>query len=164
MCEKMKKLNGKALMVITLFLASLVATPVMVAGSTTTYDDVIDYTQGGEDIIHAFQQGFGSIFGGMGYGGMLIGMVFQMMFLQIFTEFESSEILPNVYAISATINRSTPKPITVNTPGSEYYMVPYSYYENASLPQSLGYAYCEVVKTGAYNFTLEVGVGITLII
>ncbi|MFW9782102.1 MAG: hypothetical protein ACFFFB_07450 [Candidatus Heimdallarchaeota archaeon] len=160
----MKKLNGKALMVITLFLASLVATPVMVAGSSNTFDDGIDYNQDGESLIRLFQQGFGSIFGGMGYGGRLIGTVFEMMLLQLFTEFESSQILPNVYTISASIEDSTEG--IRDATETEYYMVPYSYYEATPelAANDLGYAYCEVAKTGSYIFNYTVGVGITLVI
>ncbi|MFX1496387.1 MAG: hypothetical protein ACFFBH_02565 [Promethearchaeota archaeon] len=162
----MKKINGKALMVITLFLASVVATPVMVTGSTNTFDDGINYKQDGESLIREFQKGFGSLFGGMGYGGQLIGTVFQLMLLQVFTDFESTEILPGVYAISASLEDSING--TRPAAGTEYYMVPFSYYLSASdianNASKFGYAYCEVTKTGLYDLNYTVGVGITLII
>ena len=74
----MKNINTKALMVITLMLASFIAAPVM--GTANVNDGELDFTQvGGEGFIAGFERLLGVIFGGMGQAGKLLGAVFSML-------------------------------------------------------------------------------------
>ena len=162
----MKNINAKAYMVITLFLASLIATPVMVAG--TTYDDRIDFDQFGDGagLIGSFQQGFGSVFGALGYGGLLIGRVFEMILMQVLTDFESSEMIPGVFVLSAFTEHTINGSRNYGTGKNDYYMVPWEYYEIIPPAErdNLGYPYCNVTTTGSYQFNLTIGAGVTFII
>ncbi|MFX1269825.1 MAG: hypothetical protein ACFFAK_17835, partial [Promethearchaeota archaeon] len=161
----MKKLNGKTLMVITLFFASLFATPVMVAGSP--YDDgfKLDQFGDGTDIIGGFQQGFGSLFGGLGYGGHLIGRVFEILFFEGIKNFSKSQMLPGVYVLNATLEDALKSESKTFSSQKEYYLLPLEY----ALPYNAffgtyGYPYCEVVKDGTYTFNLKAGAAVTLVI
>jgi hypothetical protein len=100
----MKKVSTKALMVITLMVASFTAAPMMAGGYD--YDNDYTYDQlGGVDpttLIGGFGSIFGSMFRTLGPGGNVLGTVFEMLFFQTLTDFSGKEILPGVYAISAT--------------------------------------------------------------
>ncbi len=158
----MKIINAKSLMVLSLFLTSMIAMPVMVSADD---DNKFDFDQwgGSEGLITGFQGGFGSIFGGLGYAGNLLGHVFQMLFVQAYESFDSKEMLPGVYVLSAF--NETKTPVKVNDYGpvgvSEYHLLPEDY--AAGLPPDTT-AYCEVVKSGSYEYNMTVGAGVTLII
>jgi len=163
----MKKVSTKSLMVIALVVASFTATPMMVAGYD--YDNDYNYDQFGDmdptSLIGGFGSIFGSIFRGLGPGGDVIATVFEMLFMQTLSNFKGKEILPGVYAISATYERTYNDTRDFSIfPKKDYYMVPYDYYEGAYDPSTHGYAYCEVVTQGTYNFSLTVGAGVTLVI
>ncbi|MBY9016973.1 MAG: hypothetical protein KGD68_14890, partial [Candidatus Lokiarchaeota archaeon] len=127
----MKKVSTKSLMVITLVVASFIATPMMVAGYD--YDNDYTYDQIGLTDPNALIGGFGSILGGIfrgiGPGGNVLATVFEMLFMQTLTNFSGKEILPGVYAISATQERSFNNTRDFTDPKTDYYMVPYEYYE-----------------------------------
>ncbi|MHA2288960.1 MAG: hypothetical protein ACXABG_09240 [Promethearchaeota archaeon] len=162
----MKKVSTKAFMVITLVVASFTAAPIMAAGYD--YDNDYTYDQIGIGDPSALIGGFGSIFGGMfrtlGPGGNVLATVFEMLFMQTLTNFSGKEILPGVYAISATQERTFNGTRDFTTPKRDIYMVPYDYYEGSYDPNTHGYAYCEVTTSGDYSFNYTVGAGVTLII
>jgi len=161
----MKKFNGKTLMVITLFFASLFATPAMVVGSTHDDGFKLDQFGDGTDIIGGFQQGFGSLFGGLGYGGHLIGRVFEILFFEGIKNFSKSQMLDGVYVLNATLEDPLKSESKTFSNKEEYYLLPLEY----ALPYNTffedeGYAYCEVVKDGTYDFNLKAGAAVTLVI
>jgi len=162
----MKKVSTKTLMVLTLMVASFAATPMMVAGYD--YDNDYTFDQMGitdpSDIISGFSGGFGSIFRGLGYGGNLLATVFDMLFMQVLTNFSGKEILPGVYVLSAFNESTISSDRNFGSGEQEIHMVPYEYYEGAENLTQHGYAYCEVTKSGTYNFTLTYGAGVTLVI
>ena len=163
----MKKVSTKSLMVITLVVASFTATPMMVAGYD--YDGDYTYDQIGITDPTALIGGFGSIFGmmfrGLGAGGNVLATVFEMLFMQTLTNFSGKEILPGVYAISATQERTFNDTRDFSMDSKiDYYMIPYEYYEGLENHSTHGYAYCEVETQGTYEFNLTVGAGVTLII
>ncbi len=157
----MKIINAKSLMILSLFLTSMIAMPVMVSADD---DNKFEFDQWGdnEDFITGFQGGFGNIFGGLGYAGNLLGHVFLMLFHQAYENFSASEMLPGVFVLSA-FNET--EPITgindYESGVSEYHLLPEDY--AAGLPPG-STAYCEVVKSGSYEYNLTVGAGVTLII
>ena len=151
----MKKVSTKALMVITLVVASFTATPMMVAGYD--YDNDYTYDQIGLTDPSALIGGFGSIFGMMfrslGPGGNVLATVFEMLFMQTLSNFSGKEILPGVYAISATQERTFNDTRDYFTmPKKDFYMVPYEYYEGLENHSTHGYAYCEVETQGTYEY------------
>ena len=162
----MKKVSTKTLMVLTLMVASFAATPMMVAGYD--YDNDYDFNQLGitdpSDIISGFSGGFGSIFRGLGYGGNLLATVFDLLFMQVLSNFSGSEVMPGVYVLSAFNEETYNGTRDFSTPKKDYYMVPYEYYEGLENHSGNGYAYCEVETSGEYNFTLTYGAGVTLVI
>ncbi len=162
----MKKVSTKALMVLTLMVASFAATPMMVAGYD--YDNDNTFDQFGitdpSQVVSGFSGGFGNIFRGLGYGGNLLATVFDMLFMQVLTNFSGKEVLPGVYVISALQEHTYNDTKVFNTNEQEHYMVPYEYYEGLENHSQHGYAYCEVTKSGTYNFTLTYGAGVTLVI
>ena len=159
----MKIINAKSLMVLSLFITSMIAMPVMVSADD---DNRFDFDQlgGNEDLINSFQGGFGSMLGGLGYAGNLLGHVFLMLFHQAYENFSASEMLPGVFVLSA-FNETEPKSgiNTYNAGVSEYHLLPEDYAAVAGLPPG-STAYCEVVKSGSYEYNLTVGAGVTLII
>jgi hypothetical protein len=161
----MKNINTKALMVVVLFVASAVATPMMVSGYD--YEDDYIYDQFGitdpSGLISAFQGGFGSLFSGFGYGGNLLGVVFEMLLMQTLTNFSQKQILPGVWEISASIEDEYN--FTRNYSGEhEIYTIPYEYNQSMIDPSVNGYVYCDVVKTGTVNINVTIGTAVTLII
>jgi len=162
----MKKVSTKTLMVLTLMVASFTATPMMVAGYN--YDNDYTFDQVGitdpSQVVTGFAGGFGNIFRGLGYGGNILGTVFEMLLMQTLTNFSAKETLPGVYMISAVEERSYNASRNFGTGVPEYYMVPYDYYEGWGNYSDKGYAYCEVTKSGSYEYNLTTGAGVTLII
>jgi len=163
----MKKVSTKSLMVITIVVASFTATPMMVAGYD--YDSDYTYDQIGITDPTALIGGFGSIFGMMfrslGPGGNVLATVFEMLFMETLTDFSGKEILPGVYAISATQeNNYSDKLRDFSTPRKQYYPVPLDYIEGPYNISKYGYPYLEVETFGDYQYNLTVGAGVTLII
>jgi len=162
----MKKVNTKTLMVLTLMVGSFIATPMMVAGYD--YDNDYTFDQLGitdpSQVVMGFSGGLGSIFRGLGYGGNLLGTVFEMLLMQTLTNFSAKETLPGVYVMSAVEERSYNATRNFGDGVPEHYMVPYEYYEGLGNYGDKGYAYCEVTKSGSYVYNLTTGAGVTLII
>jgi len=161
----MKKLNTKTLMVITLFLASFMATPMIVAGYDNDESFNLDQFPipiGGSEMITAFEFALGGIFGSMGYSGRILGNVFMMLLMQGLVNFSQSEMMDGVYVLSA-FQEHTYNGSNVYSGERDYYMLPYEYFE-ADQGMINGYAYCVVNRTGGYDYEVTVGAGVTLVI
>ncbi len=159
----MKKISFKSVMVITLLVASVMATPVMAAGYE--HDDGIDYNQVNIGTPEALAGAFGSlggVFGSLGYGGNIIGKVFEMLFMETLTNFTDKEVIPGVYVLSAFSEETHNGTKDYGTAQSEYYLPPANY--NQSAIAGHGSAYCEVKKEGQANYSITVGAGVTLLI
>jgi hypothetical protein len=157
----MKIINAKSLMVLSLFITSMIAMPVMVSADDGNRID-LDQWGDNEDVIRNFQGGFGSMLGGLGYAGNILGKVFLMLFHQAYENFSGSEMLPGVFVLSA-FNETEPISgiNTYDSSVSEYHLLPGNY--AVAIPPG-STAYCEVVKSGSYEYNLTVGAGVTLII
>jgi len=136
----MKKVSTKTLMVLTLMVASFAATPMMVAGYD--YDNDNDYAfdqapgiNNPEDLMQIFG-GFGSMFGGLGYGGQIIGRVFEMLLMQTLTNFSQAEIIPGVYVLSAFSEERFNGTKNFGTGTYEYYMPTHEYNQDLLIMNS----------------------------
>jgi hypothetical protein len=162
----MKKVSAKALMVMTLVVASFTAAPIMATGYD--YDNDYTYDQIGDVDPSSLIGGFGSILGGifrgLGPGGNVLATVFEMLFMQTLTNFSGKEILPGVYALSASYEKTVNGTQDYSSPKRDVYMLPYDYYEGVYDPNTYGYAYCEVITSGSYQFNFTLGAGVTLVI
>ena len=164
----MKKISTKALMVITLMVASFTAAPIMAAGYDYNNDNYFDQL-GGVDpstLIGGFGGIFGSIFRSLGPGGNVLATVFEMLFLQTLTNFSGKEILPGVYALSATYEHTYPvssRDFNM-APRTEIYPAPLDYILGSYNLSEYGLAYCEVEWFGSYEFNYTIGAGVTLVI
>ena len=163
----MKKINVKSAMIFTLLIASAMATPVMAAGYGNDDDsyelDQISGISSPEQLLHVFG-GFGSVFSGLGYGGEILGRVFEMLLMQTLSNFSEAEIMPGVYVLSGFSEETHNGTRNFGSGTSEYYMVPTNYNQDPVASASEGYAYCEVTKEGHANYTLTIGAGVTLLI
>ncbi len=159
----MKNLNTKAIMVITIVLTSVFTMPMMVMGEEKDYDDTINLDQVDVGIFDGFRGGFGGIFSNnLGYAGKILGSVFETLLLQGL-DLGSHETLDNVYVLSANTTRTISGNKTFNTENEnnkEYYFLPNEY----KVPADVGFAYCEITKSGRYAYELEVGAAVTLVI
>jgi len=159
----MKNINTKALMVITLMLASFIAAPVMVSAKEN--DGELDFSQvGGEGFIAGFESLLGGIFGGMGQAGNLLGAVFSMLFMQTLENFSGAEILDNVYALSASTIETYNGTKTFWDHSFEIYPLPYEYNQSYLETNNHGYSYCVVNTSGYIDYEIEYGAAVTLII
>jgi hypothetical protein len=160
----MKNINFKSVMVISLLLAFVAASPAMVTGYGE--DEGLNFDQFGDgtSIIDGFQYGFGSIFGALGYGGNLLGTVFKMLLMQTLTNFSESQILPGVWVMSASVEENHSFTRTY-TGEHEIYTIPYDYNQSTYIDvKANGYAYCDVVKAGSVEVNITIGAAVTLII
>jgi len=158
----MKKVSTKTLMVLTLMVASFAATPMMVVGDNYDFDQAPGITDP-EDLMEIFG-GFGSMFGGLGYGGQIIGRVFDMLLMQTLTNFSQTEIIPGVYVLSAFSEETFNGTRDFGTGTYEYYLPTHEYNQSLVEDAGEGYAYCEVKKEGLADYELVIGAGVTLLI
>jgi len=159
----MKNVSTKALMVITLMLASFIAAPVMVSANGN--DGKLDFTQvGGEGFIAGFESLLGGIFSGMGYAGNLLGAVFSMLFAQTLKNFSGAEIIDNVYALSASIIETSSGNRTFEDHSIEIYTLPYEYDQSYLETNNHGYGYCVVNTSGYIEYEIEYGAAVTLVL
>ena len=152
-------------MVLTLLVASVMATPAMVAGYE--HDDGIDFNQMDIGTPEALKGAFGAIggmFGSLGYGGNIIGRVFEMLLMQTLTNFSNKEVIPGVYVLSAFSEETYNGTKNYESGEVDYYLPPAEYNQPEITDADLGYAYCEVTKEGIANYSLTVGAGVTLLI
>lgn len=167
----MKKVNTKSLMVITIFFVSIFSMPMIANGQEISKNDVFKLDQVDAGFFQGFQGGFGALFGQhLGYGGRILESIFGMLFLQGLN-LSTHEMLGNVFVLSA--NRTSHESGTYNFANeddeSNIYWAPIEYNRlipliTGAAPRELGHAYCVVNKSGAINYELEVGAGVTLVI
>ncbi len=159
----MKNINTKALMVAVLLAASFLATPMMVSGYDYENDNFYEQSIIDPSMLITSFQGFGSIFNSFGYGGRLIGRVFEMLLMQGLTNFEQKELLPGVWVLSASVEET--ENFTRTYYGEhEIYTIPYEYDQSAIEPHNNGFLYCDVVKTGSVKVNITIGAAVTLVI
>jgi len=169
----MKNLNTKAIMVITIVLTSVFTMPMVVMGDEKDYDDTFNLDQVEVGIFDGFRGGFGAIFGNhMGYGGKILGAIFETLFLQGLN-LTKHEMLGNVFVLSA--NRTHYERGTYNFADEhdtqDIYFAPHEYMNMSEVqaftgmtPMEMGHAYCVVEKNGEFEYEIEVGAAVTLII
>jgi hypothetical protein len=157
----MKNLNTKSLMVMAIVLSSVVAMPMAVVGQDKDYDDIFNFDQVDVGIFDGFRGGFGALFSdNLGYAGKILGSIFETLFLKGLN-LSAHEKLKNVYVISANTTETFSGTRAFDASNEkEYYFLPDGY----EIPANEGFAYCEVTKSGAYHYELEVGAAVTLVI
>ncbi|MFX0008220.1 MAG: hypothetical protein ACFFAV_16035, partial [Candidatus Hermodarchaeota archaeon] len=169
----MKNLNNKALMLVTIFLCSVFGIPVLAVGQENDIGDSFNFDQVNIGIFDGFRGGFGALFSDhLGYGGQILGSIFEALFLNDFN-LSKFEMLGNTFVIS--VNRTYHERGTYNfdveSNTRDIYPFPQGYLNLTSnealtgLNQTeMGHAYCVVDKHGEFNYNIEVGVAVTLII
>ena len=167
----MKILNTKSLMVITIVLSSVFAMPMVAFGQET--DDPFNFDQVDEGIFEGFRRGFGAIFGDhLGYGGKILGSIFEALFLKDLN-LSKYEMLGSTLVLSA--NRTHRERGTYNFDNEgdirDIYVFPQKYVNmnqtemiTGLSPADMGHAYCVVEKHGEFDYEIEVGAAVTLII
>lgn len=156
----MKKINYKGLMVLTIIVASAFAMPTYTKAqpSTSQSPDEIGLGQ-----IRNFGAGFGSLLGGLGYGGRLLGEVFGTLFMQGLDNLSKFEVIENTFVMSASRERNITRKYEADNEEEIYYL-PYEYYDEDYNFTKNGYAYTKVTKDGSYNYTMTVGAAVTMVI
>jgi hypothetical protein len=161
----MKNINTKALMVVVLVAVSVVSTPAMVSGYD--YEDDYIFEQFSitdpSEVVTAFQGGFGNLFSGLGYGGNLLGRVFEMLLMQTLTNFSQKQMLPGVWVMSASVEEEY-NFVRSYSGEHEIYTIPYEYDQSIINPNTNGFAYCDVVKSGSVEVNVTIGTAVTLVI
>jgi len=162
----MKQVSTKALMVITLIVASFIATPVMVSANGN--GEELDFTQGdgidGKGFITGFENLLGGLFKGMGYAGNLLGAVFSMLFMQTLEDFDGAEIIDNVYVLSASTVETSSGNRNFGDGSIGIYTLPYEYDQSYLETNNHGYAYCVVNTSGSIHYEIEFGAAVTLVL
>jgi hypothetical protein len=163
----MKDMNMKSFLIVTLFLTSVFAMPMAATGYDKSLDDRLELSQVDTGIFEGFQGGFGALFGeNMGYGGEILGSIFQTLFLQGLN-LSAREKLDNVFVLSANQTRHETGTYDFAAQGrtTDIFFAPEQYNENLTgVASDAGFAYCEIEREGAFNYNLEIGAGITLVI
>ena len=165
----MKNIDIKAFMVITIFIVSMISMPLMVFGENGGDEDYEKSDQYGT--FEGFHGGFGGVFReNMGYGGDLLGTLFEMLLLDG-VDLEDHETLESVYVLSASKEETYEGNYSFVEQGDtqEIHYLPFynstggnvSQYRTDSLE---GYAYCVVDKEGSFGYNLTVGAALTLVI
>ncbi|MFX0135646.1 MAG: hypothetical protein ACFFDN_18525 [Candidatus Hodarchaeota archaeon] len=155
----MKNLNTKSLLVIMIVFSSFLGMPMVAMGQEGNLDDPIDFDQFGPELFSGFRKGFGGIFSALGHTGEILGTLFQLLFFEGL-DFSQHEMLENVFALSANVTHTENGTIDFGAGVTEYYFLP----EDYLVPPGEGFAYCEVEKQGSYQYDLEIGAAITLVI
>ncbi len=162
----MNNINTKSVMIITIIVASFIIAPVMVSANEN--GEQLDFTQiggiTGEGIIGGFESLLGGMFRGMGYAGNLLGAVFSMLFMQTLDNFSETEIMDNVYALSASTVETVKGNRTFADLSVEINTLPYEYNQSYLETNNLGYAYCVVNTSGHIEYEIEYGAAVTLVI
>jgi len=98
----MKILNLKPFLIATILIVSIFSMPIMALGQETREEE--DYEKSDEyGAFDNFHGGFGNIFSdNMGYGGELLGILFEMLLLDG-VDLEEKETLESTYVLSASI-------------------------------------------------------------
>ncbi|MFX1452173.1 MAG: hypothetical protein ACFFCM_15155 [Promethearchaeota archaeon] len=169
----MKNLNTKSLLVVTILFTSVFALPAFAMAQEKDYDDVFNFDQMDVGIFEGFRGGFGAIFGDhLGYGGKILGKIFETLFLQGLN-LSKHEMLGSTFVLSA--NRTFHERGTYNFADEQdtrdIYLAPPNYLTleeveaiTGNTSDEIGDAYCIVQKEGEFNYDIEVGAAVTLII
>ncbi len=169
----MKNLNTKSIMVISIVLASSFTMPIVAMGQENDNGDIFNIDQVDIGIFERFKGGFGAIFSDyLGYGGSILGSVFETLFLQGLN-LTKYEILGSVFVLSA--NRTHHEQGTYNFDDEldtrdEYIAHPdYVNMDEVGIvtnmtSEEMGTPYCVVEKHGEFDYVVEVGAAVTLII
>ncbi len=169
----MKNLNTKSIMIIIIFLASSSTMPMVAMGQVNDNGDIFNIDQVDIGIFERFKGGFGAIFSDyLGYGGSLLGSIFEILFLQGLN-LTKYEMLGSVFVLSA--NRTHYERGTYNfddeSDTRDVYIANPDYVNMDEVgiltnmtSEEMGTAYCVVEKHGEFDYTVEVGAAVTLII
>jgi hypothetical protein len=147
--------------------------PMLAVGQENDIGDPFNFDQVDLGIFEGFQGGFGALFGDhLGYGGQVLGSIFEALFLNDFN-LSKFEMLGNTFVLS--VNRTFRERGTYNFDDEldtrDIYPFPQDYVNmmgNEALTglnaTEMGHAYCVVDKHGEFDYVVEVGVAVTLII
>jgi len=178
-----KKTDFKTLMFVAILVTSLIGLPTMVLGQEEGEEG------GGEESDQAgafegFHGGFGGIFSeNLGYGGELIGRLFELLLLDG-VDLENEDEGDGVYVLSASDTEvyTGSYDFEAEYDTEEIHYLPFVDYLNASVAPFTKYwhyndnqsdynvsningqAYCKVEKEGGFDYDLAVGAALTLII
>ncbi|MGV9170957.1 MAG: hypothetical protein ACOC35_00125 [Promethearchaeia archaeon] len=156
----MKKLNVKGLMIVVLFVSTMYIGPAMVLGQDEYDDDGEDDPEADAAMYRNFLGGFGNMFSTLGYGGNIIGKVFQTMFMEGLS-LQKQETLDNVFVLSANDTETDNGTIDYGDGKSDRFYLPQNESYNTTGVED---PYCQVTREGKVDYTLTQGAGITLII
>ncbi|MFX0187731.1 MAG: hypothetical protein ACFE8A_08345 [Candidatus Hodarchaeota archaeon] len=173
-------MNFKALMIIAFFVVSMISIPTMVFGQEDEDSDEEDQAGNFKD----FRGGFGGIFSeNMGYGGDLIGRLFEILLLDG-VDLEDDEEGDGIYVLSASDTETYTGEYDFAKEGDteEIHYLPFVDYlshnetfgtQKWHSPDGIndynethidGFAYCRIEKSGGFDYDLLVGAALTLII
>ena len=166
----MKNINFKTLMIATLFIVSMIYFPLMVLGQDEGEgDDVEESEQYGA--FEGFHGGFGGIFSeNLGYGGNIIGSLFEMLLLDG-VDLEEHETIEHTYVLSVSKEEIYDGSYDFEKEGDsmEIVYLPQANDTGGSWNQYNitginGYPYCEITKEGGFDYNLTVGAALTLVV
>jgi hypothetical protein len=152
----MKDINTKAIMVVSIIVLSAIAMPVMATAQPPGGSEIGEREMIG--MYRGFTGGFGGLFSALGYGGNLIGKIFEMLLMQGL-DYGEHEVLENVFVLSANEDH-TFTGIHEFKGRPEIYILPRGY-DSSGVN---GYAYCVVRQEGSFEYELTTGAGITLVL
>ncbi|MBD3256237.1 MAG: hypothetical protein GF383_14155 [Candidatus Lokiarchaeota archaeon] len=172
-------MNIKSIMVITFLVVSTISIPMMAYGQQQREED-FDEDEGQAGAFQDFRGGFGGVFSeNMGYGGDLIGSLFEMLLLDGL-DLEDHETLESVYVLSASKEEeySGNYDFEKEEDTVDIHYLPQRDEENNTNWQRIPdgkndynvtdtineYAYCKVEKEGGFHYNLTIGAALTLII
>jgi len=134
----------------------------MMAFAQDDDDDATETDQAG--IYENFSGGFGAAFGDSGYGGQLLGSVFEMLLLQGL-DLKNTEMTEGVFVMSAEKEETFEGNKTFEAEDTEIHIIDDLYSDiPATTPNDEDMVYVEVNRTGGFDFNLTVGAAITLLI
>jgi hypothetical protein len=163
-------------MLLTFLVTSVLSLPSMVLAQGNGGQDENVKNTNEYGAFKNYEGGFGGVFrDNMGYGGNLIGSLFEMLLLDG-VDFKKAEMLESVYVLSASKEETYDGSYNFVEQGdtSEIHYLPYydngsgkaNVYDESSLISSNGpgVSYCIVNKTGGFDYNLTIGAALTLIV
>ncbi|MFX1257191.1 MAG: hypothetical protein ACFFAN_05000 [Promethearchaeota archaeon] len=155
-------------MIVALFFSSIIMMPMTVFAEEDDNND--DDDEDKEGIYKDYRGGFGASFDEYGYGGEMIGNLFQMLLLDG-VDLEDHEMGEGVYTLSASIEEEHDGEwdFAEEEDTEEIHMLPwFDEDEDDSNDYSWnyddGYPYCKITKTGGFDYNLTVGASLTLLV
>ncbi|MHA1149639.1 MAG: hypothetical protein ACTSR8_15495 [Promethearchaeota archaeon] len=155
-------MNAKQFMILAIFITSVFAMPAMAFAQ----DD--DDSSSSEDqqvgIYKNFRGGFGAAFADQGYGGQLLGSVFEMLLLQGL-DLKDTEMSEGVFVLSAEKEETFEGNHTFEAGVDDYELhIIDDAYTEAVASDDNDMVYVEVQREGGFDYNLTVGAAITLLI